>query len=311
MTGLWRTLVFMGFMAILTACGTNVSDDFVLDRDETLDANEHLVAVSVDLKRGSTVNGDLNISASDVNLAGDVQGDVTVLTSRLDIDDSATIDGDLVYCLVNEREFFLDDEAVIWGDVLNSCDANTQNIILPSPNENERLALNVVGNLVIALFAGVFAAINAVIMPRRLFRIKRTARQHAPSAIGLGLLTLLMAIGFSSLWGASLALIVPIILIPFFALGWLLLGVLTAFGSVSIAQSVGIWLVHLLRIDDETPVITTTLGTFTLTFVILSLWLVPVLDIVAFILSLWIILWALGAALLTRGGTRTYDRFYR
>jgi hypothetical protein len=300
--------VMICLLGILVGCQT-VREDYRLEDGETLTGNAHLVVGDAHFEPGSTVNGNLNITASRVVIQGHIEGDVTLVSSELEIGDSAQIEGNLAYCLVRDKRLEKSPNAVIWGETQDRCDPNAENrfaLVDRNPNFLFRLGTNVG----VSLTSGLLAALGTICFPRRIWRISRAALHYRVSSFGMGLLTLFVAIALSSLWGLSLALIVPLALTPVIVGGWFSIAVLAMLGSIAIAQPFGLRLTRLLRLESNIPVVNATLGASLLAFLIMSFNFIPGWSVVTLITVALLVSWSLGAALLTRAGARVYDEFY-
>jgi hypothetical protein len=262
-------------------------------------ADSQLVVVEAELEPGSLVEGDLNITASRVRINNHIQGDVTIVASTVEIDDQAVIEGDVIYCLVTNGSFSLDKDATIWGDIRDSCDGTPATVSIGAPDRFRwlfRLGINTLFSLVI----GLLAALATIVFPKRMDDIQTNAHERPLQSLGLGLLTLLTGLGLSTLWGITLAVIVPIILAPFIILGWLVIGVLSILGFVSISQAFGGWLVRRLPIKEQLPVVSTTLGAGILMFLVLLCRVIPGFSFLTTGVMLILMAWSLGAVLLAR-----------
>ena len=288
---------------ILAACN-NVGETFHLQADESYDGGQYLVVVDVDIEEGSTVDGDLGITAADeVNINGHVDGDLTVVAKRLSIGPDAEINGDLTYCVVRDGDVNIDDDAIIWGEMSDSCtDARLQ--VSLSSDDNANYFLRFLGNGAMALSVGLLAALGTIFFPAQLSSIRRAAYRQGLSSTMLGLLTLVVATGLFLLWRASLGLGVPVIMAPGVVIAWITLIVLSGIGVISVAQPLGRWLLRRLRCGEQVPLVTTTVGAASLVFFLLSFRIVPSLAFITIGLALLVTSWALGAVLLTRAGTR-------
>jgi hypothetical protein len=301
----FRPIVFfLGFLlpVVLAACN-NVGETFRLEADESYRGGQHLVVVNVDLERDSRVRGDMGITAADeVNIDGHVDGDLTVVAKKLTIGADAQISGDLNYCLVGDSDLQIDEAAVIWGEVRECNDATLQ--VTLSSNRSANYFLRFVGNVALSLIVGLLAALGTIFFPGQLAVIRRTAYRQRWTSVGLGVLTLIVAMGLFSLWRLSLAIVVPIILAPGVVVGGLALMVMAGAGMISVAQPPGRWLMRRLRLGEQIPIVSSTVGSVLLTFAILSFRIVPALGFITALLMAVLASWALGAALLTRAGTR-------
>lgn len=305
MLGLRPKIAILGcLIPIVVAACNNVGETFRLQADESYGGDQYLVVVDVDIEKGSTVDGDLGITAvDDVNIDGYIDGNLTVVAKDLTIGPDAEINGDLTYCLVRDSEASIDEDAIIWGEISDSCRDARLEVSLAS-NNSANYFLRLLGNVALALSAGLMAALGTIFFPAHLSTIRRTAYRQGLSSIGLGILTLVVAAGLFSLWRASLSLVVPVILAPGVVAAWIALVVLAGVGVISVAQPVGRWLLHRLRCGEQIPLVTTTVGTSTLVFFLLGFRIVPALAFITVGLALLVSAWALGAVLLTRAGTR-------
>ncbi|HLA42115.1 MAG TPA: polymer-forming cytoskeletal protein, partial [Aggregatilineales bacterium] len=121
----WKVVIFLTFLiglsAVLLSACDRVGENYVLEDGETLDGGQHVVAVEARLESGSVIRGDLNITASDVEINSHIEGDLTVVASNLELGEDARIEGNLIYCLVRNGKFSRNENAVIWGDQRDSC----------------------------------------------------------------------------------------------------------------------------------------------------------------------------------------------
>ena len=302
----WPKLVLLGcLIPIFLAACNNVGEDFHLRPDETYDGGQHLVVLDVEIEAGSEVRGDLGITAADdVQINGHIDGDLTVVAANLTVGPEAEINGDLVYCLVRDADPRINDEAIIWGEVSDSCRDASAALSLTSSNEEANYFLRFVGTVTLSLLAGLVAAFSTIFFPGHLSTIRRTAYRQRLSSFGMGVLTFMVALGLFMLWRFSLAIVVPIVLAPMVIGAFFLLIVLTGAGVISVAQPLGRWLLRRLRFGEQIPLVTTTVGTATLVFIMLSFRIVPSLGFITVLILAVCLSWGLGASLLTRAGTR-------
>ena len=303
--GLKPKIAILGcIIPIFLAACNNVGETFRLKADESYRGGQHLVVVDVDIEKGSTVDGDLGITAADsVIIEGSIDGDLTVVAKKLTIGADAQISGDLNYCILGDDTLHIDDAAIIWGEVSDNCGDPSLQVTLTA-DEGANYFLRFLGNLALSLTAGGLAALGTIFFPGHLSTIRRAAYRNGWTSVGMGFLTFVVAIGLFSLWRLSLVIIVPVILAPVVVAAALALVVLMGAGVVSVAQPIGRWLLRRLRFGEQIPLVTTTVGTSTLIFALLSFRIVPSLGIITSVLLAFLAAWSLGAALLTRAGTR-------
>ena len=307
----WKVVIFLTFLiglsAVLLSACDRVGENYVLEDGETLDGGQHVVAVEARLESGSVIRGDLNITASDVEINSHIEGDLTVVASNLELGEDARIEGNLIYCLVRNGKFSRNENAVIWGDQRDSCSEEHPEVTIRGGAGSSSTLVKLGSNTLLSLLAGLLATLITMMFPYQLKRINLTAWNHRLSAVGLGFLTIIVAIGLTSLWRLSLALIIPAIFAPVIVIAWFLLVVLTLAGMISIAEPFGRWLLRRFHRSDQIPAIAAMIGAGSLTFLLMGFRLIPGLDIITPLLILGLASWTLGAALMTRAGTRHYQ----
>jgi hypothetical protein len=316
----WRVLAPFGALALLAlaslACFAEASDvngfklrkSYDLKSGEQRSGDQAIVAYSINLEAGSSVDGDVTLTGNRVTLDGQVTGDVVVVADRLSVGDGAHITGDLVACTKNvergagaqiDGEFkreCRDSGSVSFGRLLNSGWASWQDSVF----------FRVGGSIVGALLFGALAALITAIFPRHLVRMSESVYQSPVTAGGIGCLTMLVATGLTLVYGISLLLVLPLVLLPFVIVGWLVIGLFSLLGWVALAEPFGIYLLHRFRLGKHPRMIAAATGGVVL-FLLLRIW--SVFWFTAWIgLLAWMVLGSvgLGAVILTRLGTRPY-----
>lgn len=309
MMSAWSIKVWLGIILLLLLSGCNsLGEHYRLEAGQSLPANRHVVALEARLEAGSTVEGNLSLTASEVYFNTHVYGDATIVASELSIGPQAVIDGDLTYCIVRGGSFQQHENALIWGDSLNSCDPNAEARVLEARrgSATQTLLLRVGGISLASLFGGLLAALVTIIRPQQVRRVTLVAQEHQLLSLGLGGLTLLTAMGLSLLYMLSLLLVVPVVLGPLVLGAWVLLLLLMLFGGAALSQPLGHHLLRLLRVREPLPVLSATVGAGLLTFFILVFSVIDRLWSLSLLFGGLMAIWGLGAVLLTRAGTRRY-----
>ena len=302
---------------LLAACNTtssanNSADLVALQRTYRLAAGESqggdlvLVAERVTLEAQSTVGGDVAITGRTVEVNGEIRGDAVIVAERLTLGPQARLHGDLVACA---RTFERAESAWVAGELVEEC-SNSPNLGLDQLLTDAWLSWQAswllrAGSVVFgALFFGALAALGAVLIPRPLACMAETICERPWQAGTVGLLTLAIAGGLTVLYGLSLKLIVPVVLLPAVLLGWLVLGMLSLLGWMALAAPVGQWVLRTLRRGTHPPMIAAAIGGITLALVLrvwsvfwFTGWLAGAIVLVAGSVGL-------GAVLLTRAGTK-------
>ncbi|NJL93221.1 MAG: hypothetical protein HC915_05570, partial [Anaerolineae bacterium] len=268
----WLGLVALGF--VLAACGS-IGERYTLEEGAHLDGNQHLIAGEVDLEAGSRVAGNLNITAQEATVAAAIDGDLTIVSTQITLEDEATIQGDLIFCVVGGGDFEQARGAQVVGSVRNSCaeDAEAQVLALDDTGWARRV-LGVFGVIFASLAAGMVAALGALFFPHRLRVVQVTAHEHALKALGWAFDPVGRR-GAQRVTMPSPGVVVPLLLAPVILLSWGLVALLATLGAIALAQPFGGWLLGRLRLyQDAAPVIATVTGATCLTFVVLSFSLV-------------------------------------
>lgn len=298
----WIALLALLVLSVLSACGT-LRESYELETGERVEGDQHLAVADVHLAAGSVLDGNLNITATDdVEINGRINGDLTVIASDLSIGATATISGNVVHCLIGNGELYIDDAAQIRGNIEGNCEAGEATVIDFGDSAAGRFAWVVFMTLAMS-FVG---AAGTVVFPRQMRRISLVAQENANTSIGLGLLTLAMAFGVTWLYLFSLVLLVPLILAPFAVAFWSILGITALLGTISIAEPIGTWILRRLRVKQQVPIFSATIGAGAVTVGVLIFSIISSLTFISIILGLLVISWGLGAALLTRLGTHFY-----
>ncbi len=301
MNGLQKTRWLLLGIFMLAAC-SRVAETYRLENNQTLTAQQHLIALEVILEEDSVVTGDLNVTASRVKVNGEIQGDLTVAASRLELQAHAQIQGDLIYCLMRDGVFEQAETAIIRGEIRNNCTRTARPLDL---TPSTPWVVKLVSNLAISLALGLVAALGSIFLPHHLNRIQLTAYRSPSLSLGMGFFTVLVLIGLSNLWGLSLRLLLPALLMPLISIIWIGVWVLMLFGCLAIATPLGAWILNGMQIQKAAPIIAAIIGASSLSFMVLSFRLIH-LPLISLLLGGGILLWGLGAVLITRAGTRTY-----
>lgn len=305
-------LALLNLMVATLACKTSdlsnfsLTDRFTLRSNETRTDDQMVVADTIKLESGSRIEGDTTLIGTQVDLNGQITGDAVVIADVLRVGDSAHIEGDLSYCVDNlERS----DSARINGQVTRECDKGARESVSGAfqsgvngwqDSFEARLGSTVAG----ALFGGLFASLMVAVLPRRLSRVSEAVRRSPATNGGVGCLTLVVAVGLTMVYIFSLLLVLPLFLLPFVLLAWLVLGLLALLGWVALAEPFGRYLMRKMNVRDVPPMVVAAVGGVLLSLVV-NIWNV-------FWFTGWIgflattILGAvgLGAVVTTRLGTR-------
>lgn len=310
-------LLILTTTAVLAA---QTPEGTVVASGETVNNEIVLFGENLEIQAGATVEGDVVLFGGNAAVAGTVTGDIVLFGSNLTAENTAVITGECVLfggSLDDMTETGITCDTVPINATITAAFAGIAPDMEKDPQENPehlpptdrsffgRLAGTVGQTLMMTLLAfGV-----ATVLPNHLSQVEY-AVQRKPMASGIvGLLTavavpaLIIVLTFFS----ALLLIVCIGILGFpivFALAVALAYGMTL-GWVTMGSLTGRWLADKLNMADRRLPVTAALGTAVLTF---SIGLIGALPFMTgeWLLNVIIGSIGLGAAMLTRFGTRPY-----
>ena len=288
-----------------------VGQAFVLAEGEEVNGNLIVLGGSATLAEGSVVRGDVAIFGGSATVAGTVQGNVAVFGGSTALGDSAVVEGDLATIGGSVSR---SPGAVVSGEVfgegiplpfLNRFDGPLRPerpwSPLPAVRETQRAGVwGALGSLVAwqfrtlatALFLALLGVVLVALAPRAMGRIASAAAGGAFVSFGMGLLTLVVGVllGLLLLIACCLGLIV-----------WLALGLAWLVGWVAVGLWLGQRLLQALNVRNASSIGEVALGVFLITV------LTQLPACIGFFIGLVIGSMGLGAVVLTRFGTRSFD----
>ncbi len=306
--------VFLGLAILACAApsgggdGFGVRNNYHLQRGDSYSGDQVIVANRIHLESGSSVDGDVTLVGRQADVDAAVQGDLVVVANRLNVGKDAVIGGDLTICV---HDFTRSDAAQISGEIKRECSdsrqVSVQNIFQSGVNDwRNNFLLRLSSTFVGALFLGAVAALSTIFFPRALSRMSLAMRQSPVTTGGMGCLTVLVAIGLTGAYALSLLLILPLILMPFVLLGWVLIGLASLLGWVALAEPFGRAVLRAVHMYNQPPMIAAVVGGVTLSLVIRIWSLFWFTGWITAIATILLSAFGLGAAVLTRLGTRPY-----
>jgi hypothetical protein len=300
------------------ACGVGIggADELRLDRTYRLkdgdlrEGDQVVMAYGADLQAHSVVTGDVTVTAKRVDLDAEIDGDVIVVADTLDIGASAVVTGDVVACVNTLKR---NGEARIDGELRRECVDNDSVSVAEIVDSGWKVWRDSVFFRLSTLLAGTllfgaFAALGTVLIPRRLVRMSESVQQDPLASGGIGLLTFVVAVGLTLIYGLSLRLVVPLVLLPVVVLVWVVLIVLSLVGWVALAAPFGVFLFRLVRVDSVPHMITAAVGGMFLALLLRGWSVFWVNSWIGLLASIVVGAVGLGAVLLTRAGAQPYMR---
>lgn len=315
-----RWAVRLGLLALLAALlascsfesdqlgGFRFDDDFHLRTGERLDGDRVWVGSRLAYDPGSHINGDVTLIADEVTFGGSIAGDLTVIASDFTFDSTARVTGDLTYCADQSR---IQPGAQVDGALKEECAADRRTAVDhlfgagPDRWQPSFLA-RLLGTLGRVLFLGGIAALGMILFPAGLRRMSSSVRAAPLAAAGIGCLTLVAAVGISVIYGLSLILVVPLLVLPVFLLAWLALGLALLVGWTAFAHPVGRWLLRRAGAGEPPPMVQAAVGGLALGLMVMIWDLFWFTGWIGTLATMIVSAIGLGAVILTRLGTRPY-----
>ena len=294
--------------------------NYILAAGQTLDSGLAVLGGTVEIQTGSTVRGDIAIIGGTANIDGHVLGDVAAVGGIVNLNSHAVVDGSATAMggVINRSP-----GSQVGGNVVGAegrPDGIDIDITADEPFSVDSIPTPIQANsgqdgsnwFVTALLHGLSAiAWTAILValgvllillaPKATERVAYAIKENMLLSFAVGIAAVILTIPFILLLTITICLIPVAILIPFILaatlfLGWLALGWLLGKALLQAANT-----------HNSTPIWEMIVGVAILTL----LWKLPtVLPFVGGFIS-WLVMFvagniALGGALLTRFGTRSY-----
>lgn len=274
----------------------NISDDLQIEAGGTLDANAHIF------------NGDAEI-------AGTITGNLLILGGDVELTESAEITGECVLLGGEVKSNSSSTNCTAAG----SFDIDAPNVAVASLSNELNLAPRLqtegsfAGTIFGSLLFGLFAFAAAHIAPNQLNQIGDTITAKPVTSGTVGILTFfstISAITLLTIISAALLIVcVGILGFPIILAVMALLGAGLFLGWVAVGTIVGEIAADLLHLHKLSLPLTAALGTVALSLAVGLLGLTPVIGFSSALIWWLIGGIGLGAAALTRLGTRSYPAF--
>lgn len=273
-----------------------LGDTFRLKFGETLDGNLVVVGGTVNIEKGAQVNGDIVLTGGTITISGSVKGDIVAIGGAISLDDTAIVNGDVSAVGASIKR---SDGAQISGQVTEQgplqLDLNQDGQSVPikhTPSLLERILAIAFESLALAALAVVLA----LIFPTQIKRVAQTMNSEFWVSGGVGLITVI---------GTPIVLVImtiTIILIPVMIFSVLAIALTTIYGWVVAGFDIGERFSKLLKVNWPASV-SAGIGVLVLSLVVGLITLIPC---VGWILGFLIILFTLGAIVISRFGSNKY-----
>ena len=310
-----RKLIYALLVVALVAlpAGITYADEIIRD-GETVSADLN-ISDDLQIEQGGALNANAHIFNGDAEIGGSISGNLLIVGGDVELLESAEIEGECVLFGGEVRSNATDIDCTTAGDF----DLSAPNLAVANRSSNIASAAsnlqvnNVFGSIFGSFMFGLLAFVVANVAPRQLNQIGDTITAKPVMSGTVGVLTLfgtLSAVGLLTLLSAALLIVcVGILGIPVVLAMVVLLGAGLLLGWVSVGNIVGEIVADQLHLHQLSMPLTAALGTSLLSITVGVLGLLPVIGFSSTLLW-WIVAGiGLGAAALTRLGTRTYPIF--
>ncbi len=190
----------MGVFALLIlaslACASPESDNvqgprlgktYTLNAGQELSGDQVILAYEIDLKPGSTVDGNATLTGNSVSLGATVKGDVVVVADNLSVGKTAQVTGDLTICAKNYKT---DPAARVDGAIKEECE-NSGSVSFSNTVQSGwdswrgSIFFRLTSSIASALLFGLIAALGSILFPQPLVRMSESVQSSPWLPAGL------------------------------------------------------------------------------------------------------------------------------
>jgi cytoskeletal protein CcmA (bactofilin family) len=279
-----------------------------------IDGDLTVMSGSITMGKGALIKGDAVLIGNSVTLDGQISGDLKIVSENLSINPGASFKGDLDICtshLINEQRENIavrqcgTNELAGWQSIRTGLFAAK-----PFTGGFSFGVFIVVGLVTLGLAA--LSGLIVTIFPRRFGQMTETIRMLPRRASRVGCLTLLMAVMVVGLLVVIIAVLPPVglVLMPILALLMLPLGILFVVGWMTMALLAGDWLLRRFARRASPPMLTVIAGSLGLYAIWTLLGVLPFGFLVSALVMVGLGAVGLGAAIMTRAGSRSASPSY-
>lgn len=306
-----RLLMFILIMLALAVPSSNVmarelaegkvvfGGIYRLESGETLNGDLVIFGAVATLEENSTVTGTVVLFGANLEASGKIEKDIVGIGGLITLDETASVNGDVITLGAH-----LDKSkgALVLGDVMDVSKAPFSfavpgEINIPKEYPNLFPEVNYIWTTLKILLWSALAILVVLFVPKASNRVAQAFIKQPLIAVGLGLLTIVLAIPLAALF------IITLILSPLGLFILLLLGLSWAFGLISIGLEIGKRFAVLVKRDWADPV-SAGLGTLFLMLVLNGA--NEMIPCIGWMLPAVVGMIGLGAVLMTRFGTQFY-----
>ncbi|MDQ4075757.1 MAG: hypothetical protein M3220_05850 [Chloroflexota bacterium] len=310
-------VMFLLLVLLATGCAYDSDGKAVFGGAETIHSGEVVdgdLAVfggAVTVEEGAIVNGDLAIFGGTVSLDGEVTGDVVNFGGTIARGADSAIGGEIATFGGTTRraervvEVEAPEEMAVPEEVeapeapeATEAPAVTTRVVRPSLTDRMfGLVAAIVGTVLKTVAFGALGLVLALFLPDHVRRVGHAAGEAPAASMGVGCLAI------PALVLLSVITAITIIGIPLTVLLVAASGAAVIFGWIGLGLFFGDRLLRAADVRSPRPAAAAAIGSGGLVLVSSAVGVIPILG---WLVSPVLTLWALGATILTRGGTKSY-----
>lgn len=268
---------------------------------------------SVTLGEGALIKGSADLIGSEITLAGQISGNVSVVADKLNILPGASYSGTLDLCvntLINESSLQTSSQSCGEEERAGWQSLRDGTFVSEAMTGGGFSFGGFVFSGILALGLSALAGVVVSIFPRPFGFMSQAVRSFPGRSVRAGCVTQVLVLALAGGVLVVIALLPPLglVLMPVAALLALPLGLLFAAGWVTLALLAGDWLLRGFARRHSPPMLTVIAGSLGLFLVWTLLTVLPFGPILAFLAPVVVGTVGFGAAIVTRGGTRSPTR---
>ena len=284
--------------------------------DGLVDGKLTVMSGSITMGKNAHINGDVSLIGNSITLAGQIDGNLKIVADSLSISPDSQLSGTADICaahLIKDSNADIqltvqkcgDNELAGWQSIRTGMFAAK-----PFPGGFSLAGFALTGILALGLAA--LSGLIVTIFPRRFGQMTQAIRGLPFRVARVGCLTQLLAVVVVGLLVVIIAILPPLglVLLPILALLLLPLGLIWVIGWMTMALLTGDWLLRRFVQRTSPPMLTVIVGSLALFLIWPLLGILPFGAIAGSIIMLVTGAVGLGAAIMTRLGTRSPARSY-
>ncbi len=284
--------------------------------DGQIDGDLTVMGGAINLGKEALITGDASLIGNSVTLAGHITGDLNIVAENLTINPGTQLDGTLDLCATH----FINEQSGDAAVAVRKCGANEltgwqslrAGMFAAKPFSGGFSAASFAFTGILALALAAFSGLIVTIFPHRFGQMTQAVRSLPARVSRIGCLTQALALALIAGLGILIAVLPPLglILLPVLALVLLPLGILFVIGWMTMALLAGDWLLRRFARRTTPPMLTVIAGSLGLFFIWTLLGILPFGPVLSGLMVLLMGAVGLGAAIMTRVGTRSAARSY-